>query len=48
MQNNIYNGILAQKVQLGEHSLGPKKTHYVIRYIMGLTNVIDIQSNEHN
>ena len=28
--------------------LDPKKNHYVIRYIMGLTNAIAIQSNEHN
>ena len=28
--------------------LSPEKNHYVIRYVMGLTNVIAIQSNEHN
>ena len=40
-------GFLLKKYNQESTDLSPKK-HYVIRYVMGLTNVIAIQSNEHN
>ena len=37
-----------QKYDQESTDLSPKKSHDAIRYVMGLTNVIAIQSNEHN
>ena len=39
---------LPKKYNQESKDLDPKKNHYVIRYVMGLTNVIAIQSIEHN
>ena len=39
---------LLKKYNQESTDLSPKKNHYVTRYVMGLTNVIAIQSNEHN